>query len=259
MTEILKCLEAILHKGYNSEAIFIDWLDLILYTMQRDDAHYLEIVRRYGNEGKTGEREIDFFAKAFTELLKIMHETNDDILGEVYMQWNMANKFRGQYFTPKQVADFMAKAISPQGGKILDPACGSGIMLISCIKSMANDQLDESVFVGQDIDLTCVKMCALNLLFFNVNGFVVWGDTLKFECKKVYKTKRSIYGGVIHEMIGRRFEAFKESYLISVQHSYKPSNIQVHNTDETNKVEEEEYERPFTIMPEVKSEQLPLF
>ncbi|RPI19469.1 MAG: SAM-dependent methyltransferase [Ignavibacteriae bacterium] len=253
MNEILKCLEAILRRGYSSEAVFIDWLDLILFTMQRDDEHYLEIVRRYGNEGKTGERVIDYFAKAFTALLKIMQETNDDILGELYMQWNMANKFRGQYFTPKQVAEFMAKAISPQGGKILDPACGSGIMLISCFKTMTNAQLDEAVFYGQDIDLTCVKMCALNLLFFNVNGVVVWGDTLAFECKKAYETKRSMYGGVFRELTGRRFEVFKESYIESVKQTSNPSST-VEETDD-----EATIDTPFTQVPALKSEQLPLF
>lgn len=212
MKQILESLEAILRFGYSPYEVFNDWLDLMLFSMQRDDEHYLEIVKRYRNEGPKGQREIDYFAKAFTDLLVFMKETNDDVLGELYMQWNMNHKCRGQYFTPKQIADFMAKAVVTNAGNILDPACGSGIMLIAAIKNMTNAQIDDSIFCGQDIDLTCVKMCALNLLFFNVNGYVIWGDTLKFECKKVYETKRSYLGGSIRELTGKRLERFNESY-----------------------------------------------
>ena len=92
MKDILKCLEAILREGYSSFTIFNDWLDLMLYALQRDDEHYLEIVKRYKNNKPRGEREIDYFAQAFTLLLKFMKETNEDVIGELYMQWNMSNK-----------------------------------------------------------------------------------------------------------------------------------------------------------------------
>ncbi len=215
MKEIIQYLEHILRYGYSPFTVFNDWLDLMLFALQRDDEHYLEIVRRYKNDQKEGEREIDYFCKAFALLQTEMQKTGDDILGQVYMEWNQHNKFRGQFFTPKPVASFMAKCIAPKG-KILDPCCGSGIMLIEAIKTMSNADLDESVFYGQDIDLTCVKMCALNLLFFNVNGFVIWGDTLAMECKKVYETGRSCLGGSIRELTGDTLENFKESYRMSI-------------------------------------------
>lgn len=185
MQEILKCLEAILGHGYSPFTIFNDWLDLMLFALQGDDEHYLEIVRRYKNDQPKDKREIDYFCKAFACLQQEMEKTNDDILGQVYMDWNQSTKLRGQFFTPKHVASMMANILNPQG-RILDPCCGSGVLLIEAVKTMDNEKLNNAVFVGQDIDLTCVKMCALNLLFFNVNGYVVWGDSLLMECKKVY-------------------------------------------------------------------------
>lgn len=184
MKEILSTLQKILKRGYTHYNVFNDWLDLMLYALQRDDPPYLEIVKKYKNDRANGEREIDYFAHAFAELQVEMSKTNDDILGQVYMQWNMKNKYRGQFFTPKHVASMMAKIIEPKG-KILDPCCGSGVMLIETIKTMNNKTIEDSTFYGQDIDLTCVKMCALNLLFFNVNGFVIWGDSLLMTCEKV--------------------------------------------------------------------------
>lgn len=216
MKDILKCLEAILSRGYSSYTIFNDWLDLMIYALQGDDEHYLEIVRKYKNTAKQGEREIDYFCHAFAHLQMEMKKTNSDVLGQVYMQWNQSNKYRGQFFTPPHVASFMAKVLEPKGN-ILDPCCGSGVMLIEAIKSMDNRTIDNSMLWGQDIDLTCVKMCALNLMFFNVNGFVVWGDSLAMECKKVYGTARSYLGGSIRELTEAELEKFKTHYQPSLQ------------------------------------------
>jgi type I restriction-modification system DNA methylase subunit len=234
MKDILKSLEAILRNGYSSFTIFNDWLDLMIFALQRDDEHYLEIVRQYKNDKEIGEREIDLFSNAFACLQMEMKKTNDDVLGQVYMQWNQNNRYRGQFFTPSHIASMMAQMLSPKG-RILDPCCGSGIMLIEAIKTMANENLDKSVFVGQDIDLTCVKMCALNLLFFNVNGFVVWGDSLMMECKKVYETSRSYLGGSIRELRGDDFESFKDRYIGAL------TNIQS-KVERDNNIESQESE-----------------
>lgn len=220
MKDILQSLESIIRHGYSPFTVFNDWLDLMMFALQRDDEQYLEIVKRYKNDQTKGQREIDYFCQAFAQLQIEMKKTNDDILGKVYMEWNQSTKLRGQFFTPKHVASMMAQMLQPSG-KILDPCCGSGILLIESIKTMDNEKLDDSVFVGQDIDLTCVKMCALNLMFFNVNGYVVWGDSLLMECKKVYQTHRSYLGGCIRELTGEVFEGFKNSYIPVVKETFK--------------------------------------
>jgi len=235
MQEIIKCLEAILSHGYSPFTVFNDWLDLMLYALQRDDEHYLEIVRRYRNDQKEGERDIDYFCKAFASLQLEMKNTNDDVLGQVYMDWNQSTKLRGQFFTPKHVASMMAKMLNPKG-RILDPCCGSGVMLIESIKTMDNESLDNSVFVGQDIDITCVKMCALNLMFFNVDGYVVWGDSLLMECKKVYQTARSYEGGSIRELTDDILEGFRNSYIPAVKETFKEVSTKPMSEEDINKL-----------------------
>jgi len=165
-----------------------------------------------------------------------MQKTNEDVLGQVYMEWNMSNKYRGQFFTPKQVASMMAQCLAPTGGNILDPCCGSGVMLVEAIKTMTNEQLDSACFCGQDIDLTCVKMCALNLLFFNAHGYVVWGDSLLMECRKVYQTSRSYLGGSIRELTGDTLETFKKSYIPAVTETFKEMSSQPLSQEELQKL-----------------------
>ncbi len=236
MKDILTQLEAILRLGYSSYSVFDDWLDLMLYALQRDDPHYLEIVRKYKNDQPQGKREIDYFCQAFALLQIEMQKTNEDVLGQVYMEWNMSNKYRGQFFTPKHVASMMAHIVSPAGGNILDPCCGSGVMLVEAIKTMTNEQLNSACFCGQDIDITCVKMCALNLLFFNVSGYVVWGDTLAMQCNKVYETKRSYSGGSIRELTGEQFGTFKENYTGMVKRTLEEKALKPVSQEELQKL-----------------------
>jgi type I restriction enzyme M protein len=63
--------------------------------------------------------------------------TGDDIKGAVYEIF-LKSTLRGdfdQYFTPREIVDFMVKFANPKvGDRILDPACGSGGFLIQAFK-----------------------------------------------------------------------------------------------------------------------------
>jgi type I restriction-modification system DNA methylase subunit len=198
--EIIKQLEAVTHRGYSAWNVFEDWVALMFWAIQRNDEEYLKIVRRYKNDRPQAEREIDYFCNAFGLLMEKMAGTNRELLGEIYMQWEVSNKHTGQYFTPWHVAFMMAQMLGPKGESINDCCCGSGIMFVAACKTMTNQQLDKAVFVGQDIDLTCVMMCALNLTFFNLNGYVIWGNSFTNERRKIFQTTRSYLGGSLVEV-----------------------------------------------------------
>jgi type I restriction-modification system DNA methylase subunit len=208
MKEILKQLECLNAMGHSSYSIFDDWLDLMLFALMRDDENYLKIVNKYNNDREEGKRPIDYFKNAFILLMSTMKETNDEVLGEIYMNWNISNKYSGQFFTPKHIAKFMAQLTKPSG-LINDPTCGSGIMLVESCKVMTFEEIDEALFVGQDIDNTCFKMTALNMLFFNLNALIIWGDTLKMEYYKAFQTKRTYMGGEIRALSDTELEAIE--------------------------------------------------
>lgn len=112
------------------------------------------------------------FPKAFAYLIAEMEERVDssignDILGEFFEQ-NISNGRNGQFFTTFPICKFMASIThtdqasdtSNEGPfRILDPACGSGRMLVASRTVHGS----ENEFYGIDKDRTCVKMAALNL------------------------------------------------------------------------------------------------
>jgi len=198
--EIINYLEKITSRGYSHYQVFDDWLDLMITALMTDDKNYLEVMGRYKNDGEYGKREADYFKEAFHKLQEVMAITNDEFLGEIYQLWNIQNKHTGQFFTPKAIAKMVNEINGVGKGRILDPACGAGIMLIEGAKLLSRDDLYESFFVGQDIDSTCVKMCALNMCFFNLNGYAIQGDSLAMQYNYGYRTTRSPWGGSIRMM-----------------------------------------------------------
>jgi hypothetical protein len=105
----------------------------------------------------------------------------------------------GQFLTPEPVCELMARLMisdnqpSNEGDRkaISDPCCGSGRMLIAAAKIHPGSDL-----VGQDVDVRCVRMTALNLAFRNLYGFVIWGNTLRLEQKLIYRTGFDLRGFV---------------------------------------------------------------
>ncbi len=195
-------LEKITSRGYNSYDVFEDWLDLMLYALMRNDEKYLKIVAHYRNDDEMGRREIDLFKNAFHLLLDGMAQVNEELLGEIYMEWSISKKRTGQFFTPCNVAKVMAEITAPyEGDKISDPACGSGVLLIQTAKLLTAEHCDTATFYARDLDLTCVKMCALNMCFFNLNAQIECGNSLTMEHPRaVYRTVRSYLGGSIVEI-----------------------------------------------------------
>lgn len=56
---------------------------------------------------------------------------------------------------------------------VCDPACGSGVMLLAAAAMFPQWMTAAGLvqFFGQDIDLTCVKMCRINMMLYQLNNY----------------------------------------------------------------------------------------
>ncbi|WP_163907598.1 HsdM family class I SAM-dependent methyltransferase, partial [Proteus mirabilis] len=73
------------------------------------------------------------------DLLKLFSDIPVDATGDVFGQiyeYFLANfalsegQGGGEFFTPRSVVKLMTEIIEPHGGKVFDPACGSGGMFV---------------------------------------------------------------------------------------------------------------------------------
>ena len=118
------------------------------------------------------------------ELLKILNriprkDINEDAFGEIYQYFlgNFAQKEGqkgGEFFTPISLVKLIVDVIEPNYGRILDPACGAGGMLVqSAIRVRNKLGFDPnqviSVYGQEKVDGT-VKLCQMNLAVHGVSG-----------------------------------------------------------------------------------------
>lgn len=101
---------------------------------------------------------------------------NADLFGDAYeylmsMYAANAGKKGGQYFTPADVSELLARLGTigkTKINKVYDPACGSGSLLLKVEKVLGKDNIERG-FYGQEIDLTTYNLCRINMFLHNID------------------------------------------------------------------------------------------
>jgi len=154
------------------------------FRQERED-EYLRIIQKYDK------REQDLFAQMLGEIILALEEEGfSDVLGELYMQLEMHNKWHGQFFTPMCIADFMGAIVNTDIVGLVEkkgyisvnePSCGSGVMLISFCKNATEQGINyqqQIMFVAQDIDPVVAQMCYIQMSLQGMAGYVIVGNSL---------------------------------------------------------------------------------
>lgn len=115
------------------------------------------------------------------QLLRLFNDipldATGDVFGQIY-EYFLANfalsegQGGGEFFTPRSVVKLMTEIIEPHGGKVFDPACGSGGMFVQSAEFIQQHRKDAAadldVYVyGTEKTLETVKLARMNLA---VNG-----------------------------------------------------------------------------------------
>ena len=77
-------------------------------------------------------------------------------------------------------------------------------------------------FHGQDVDLRCVRLTALNLAFRNLYGYVTWGNSLGNEKKLIYHTGFDLRGFIREVKIEECPETVRQAATIQQQAPISP-------------------------------------
>lgn len=110
------------------------------------------------------------------------HVGHMDVIGNAYEFLigkfaSDAGKKGGEFYTPPEVAQLLAKLVAPKAGEtIYDPACGSGSLLIRVAHEVGSD--DFSLF-GQEANGQTWALCKMNMFLHEIDSArIEWGDTL---------------------------------------------------------------------------------
>jgi type I restriction enzyme M protein len=119
-------------------------------------------------------------------LLKLFSDiplnASGDVFGQIY-EYFLSNfalsegQGGGEFFTPRSVVRLMVEVIEPHGGKVFDPACGSGGMFVQSAQFIDQHRQDAAadldVYVyGTEKTLETVKLAKMNLAVNGLRGDV---------------------------------------------------------------------------------------
>lgn len=109
-------------------------------------------------------------------------DASGDVFGQIYEYFlgNFAmseGQGGGEFFTPRSVVRLMVEIIEPHGGKVFDPACGSGGMFVQSAQFIEQHRKDAAadldVYVyGTEKTLETVKLAKMNLAVNALRGEV---------------------------------------------------------------------------------------
>lgn len=155
--------------------IFQDFLDLSINSWSFNHQIDLKRIRK-----KYTEKERLKFGELIYETVHILDKkiVNDtdfyDVFGTFYEINSLTNKHFAQFFTPLHVCQLMAQITNPKDALYFsDPCSGSARF------SLAANSISLGMFHSLiDIDYTCAKMSALNLMYHGIDGIVICDNAL---------------------------------------------------------------------------------
>lgn len=163
-----------------------------IVNKQEREVQYLKTIGKYSREHQ------NLFPELFALLvLTLEYELEvggpTDILGFLFYELELHNKYKGQFFTPQYVCDMMGKMSFNKNDKIAlekgfitvsEPCCGSGAMILGfakAVKECGYNYCKELVVTATDIDLKCVYMCYIQLALYGIPAVVIHGNSITNE------------------------------------------------------------------------------
>jgi type I restriction enzyme M protein len=132
-----------------------------------------------------------FNARLLKELLKTFAKIPDDIEGDAFgkiYEYFLAEfamtegQGGGEFYTPTSIVRLLVEVLEPFGGKVLDPACGSGGMFVQSARFVAEHKKNGgqgalSIHGIEKVDDTG-RLCRMNLAVHGLEGDIRHGGEL---------------------------------------------------------------------------------
>jgi type I restriction-modification system DNA methylase subunit len=163
------------------------------------EAEYMQIVKRYDAS------QLSEICGLFAKMVLLLDTEPQDVLGQLYMALELGNTQAGQFFTPHEISELMARLtygdelqnLTKPFITLSEPACGAGGMVLAFVKVMLSHGHDPSKRIWvqcQDVDRTAALMCYLQLSLWNVPAVVIVGNTLANEVREAFYTPAHYLG-----------------------------------------------------------------
>lgn len=190
--------------------VFKDFIELSAIAISNavDGRKYNERENRYLEViGSYSKNEADIFPKMLSELILELEKEATDVLGKIYMELDLGNRWKGQFFTPMSICKAcgaitvsdLKDTIKRKGFiTVSEPACGGGAMIIGLALAMQEAGLNyqQSMLVtAADVDIMAVHMTYVQLSLLGIPAVICHGNSLTCEEYSHWVTPTYVLGG----------------------------------------------------------------
>lgn len=142
----------------------------------------------WGNKDRLPEPSLIALLAAFHGVTLDPDHVKGDMLGAAYEYLlrefaEASGKKAGEFFTPPHVVHLLVKVLDPKAGDtVVDPACGSGGMLVETVNAVrqTGGNPDTLRLHGQEVNLTTAAIAKMNLYLHQLEDFdIKRGDTFR--------------------------------------------------------------------------------
>ena len=107
-----------------------------------------------------------------------LKKVSGDVFGRIYEYFltqfaDQKAHDGGEFFTPISLVSLIAHVIEPQGGTVLDPACGSGGMFVQSARTVeerGESPTERLTFYGLEKNATTIRLAKMNLAVHGLEG-----------------------------------------------------------------------------------------
>lgn len=200
---------------------FVTMMAISLHNAVRKDetleAEYLRCIKGYKREDQF------FFPKLLAIFVDISEGEPYDHFGQLFMELGFSEDRKGQFFTPPELAEMMARMtfiglqekLERQAFVTLtEPACGAGSMLLAAVKVLMKAGYNPAHVVwiqAVDIDRVSALMCYIQLTLWHIPAEIIVGNALTLEYREHWYTPSHYLGGWKQKLAFRQmFEQLHE-------------------------------------------------
>lgn len=200
-------------RNHRRHQVFEDFISCSVIALQnglqfcdKRESKYMRIVARYEKQ--------DMFrmAQLLAHVVNGLEYEPGDFLGRVFMQLDLGDKYRGQFFTPWSVGQMMAQMQIGRADELFknkpyitlsEPACGAGCMALAFADVLRDAGYSPHRYLwvsATDIDPLAAGMAYIQLSLCGVAGEVVIGNSLADERHRVLYTPAHYLGNWGHRL-----------------------------------------------------------
>lgn len=177
-----------------------------LHFCEKREQKYMRIVSRYKKH------DVSKLAHLLAHVVDGLTENPGDFLGRIFMQLELGDKYRGQFFTPWDVGVMMARMQLGNAEELFrnkpyitlsEPACGAGCMVLAFANVLKEVGFPPHRYLwvsATDVDPLAAGMAYIQLSLSGVAGEVVIGNSLCDQRRRVLCTPSHYWYGWTHRL-----------------------------------------------------------